>query len=101
MMLYDGTDRVYVTGLKNSGRKTLISSIIHEFAFNAVWSDGNQWELSAMGKDAEMLEDAELIEKKMTSLEKIKVFDLPFFNKLDLKVITPPEKIDYTLFRFK
>ena len=29
------------------------------------------------------------------------VFDLPFFNKLDLKVITPPEKIDYTLFRFK
>ncbi|MBR0141009.1 MAG: hypothetical protein IJM19_02010 [Ruminococcus sp.] len=76
MMLYDGTDRVYVTGLKNSGRKTLISSIIHEFAFNAVWSDGNQWELSAMGKDAEMLEDAELIEKKMTSLEKIKVFDL-------------------------
>ena len=76
MMLYDGTNRVYIIGEKNSGRKTLISSIIHEFAFNAVWSDGNQWELSAMGRNAEMLEDAELIEKKMTSLEKIKVFDL-------------------------
>ena len=75
-MLYDGTNRVYVAGEKNSGRKTLISSIMHQFAFNAVWSDGNQWELSPMGKNAEMLEGAQLLEKKMTALDRIRVFDI-------------------------
>lgn len=73
-MIYDGVNRIYVTGEYNSGRKTLISSIIHKFVSDVGWSDGNKWEMSAIVKNTETLRGGELIHASIDSYEKIKKF---------------------------
>ncbi|MBR1592038.1 MAG: hypothetical protein IJ666_03390 [Ruminococcus sp.] len=75
-MIYDGTNRIYIIGEQNSGRKALVCSIIHKFMYSPVFIDGNRWELSAMDKGEEILGDTELLQNKMASFDRIKIFDL-------------------------
>ena len=75
-MIFDGTNLICVIGEKNSGRRSLICSIINKFAFNPVFMDGNKWTLSPMKKSMEMLDDAELIQNSLASFDAIKIFDI-------------------------
>ena len=88
---------IFVTGIEGSGRKCLVSAVMHKMAVNTAVADGNRWELSAMEKDTETLEDGALIFEHLRSYKTIEkfslektaldpMFELPRSAELELKI---------------